>query len=340
MRQFKLAVLVVAVLVAPAVWGQAEGVNAAERSLAVNPHTPVSSDGSTVAVERWSDFMQGVDSFEGTASEGFADDSQAESSGREETAEEVWELVQHGPLPSRFGQETVIGADTRVRVNPTTVLPYKQIGLLTFNQPGGSFICTAWLIGKNTVATAGHCVYGDGTGVGPRQWSTNVKFYAGRNGALSPYGVCSARTLYSVAGWTGGAGDERYDYGAVKLNCTVGNTVGWFGFWWQAASLTGLVETISGYPGDKPFGQQWRSSNFPIVATETRQVFYKNDTAGGMSGAPVFQPARVGAFCTGRCAFAIHAYGLHNGGNHQFNNHGSRIVQAVFNNLIAWRNAP
>jgi glutamyl endopeptidase len=340
MRQFKIAVLALAVLSAPAVWGQAEGENAAERSSRINPHTPVSSDGSAVAVERWSDFMSGVDGVEGTASEGFADDSQAEFSGREETAEEVWALLEHRPLPSPLGQETVIGADTRVRVNPTTVSPYKRIGLVTFTQPGGSFICTAWLIGKDTVATAGHCVFGNGAiAGGARVWSTNVRFYAGRNGALSPYGVCSARRLYSVVGWTGGGGDERYDYGAIKLNCNVGNTVGTFGFWWQAASLTGLVETISGYPGDKPFGQQWRSSNFPIVATETRQVFYKNDTFGGMSGSPVFQPNRVGSFCQGLCAMAIHAYGLHNGGNHAPNNHGTRIVQAVFNNLIAWRNA-
>jgi glutamyl endopeptidase len=56
---------------------------------------------------------------------------------------------------------------------------------------------------------------------------SSFRIYPGRDGALSPYGVCTARTLFSVIGWTVSA-NEEYDYGAVKLNCTVGNTVGWF----------------------------------------------------------------------------------------------------------------
>lgn len=83
-------------------------------------------------------------------------------------------------------------------------------------------------------------------------------------------------------------GDETYDYGSLKLNCTVGNTVGWFGFWWQSASLAGYSTTIQGYPGDKPFGQQWRGDNVTrtVAVSQDRQVFYQNDTAGGMSGSP------------------------------------------------------
>ena len=52
-----------------------------------------------------------------------------------------------------------------------------------------------------------------------------------------------------MTGWTVSA-NEEYDYGAVKLNCTVGNTVGWFGI--TSADPTNFPSIVGGYPGDKP----------------------------------------------------------------------------------------
>jgi glutamyl endopeptidase len=158
--------------------------------------------------------------------------------------------------------------------------------------------------------------------------------YPGCNGAAQPFGSCTARRLHTVSEWANGA-DKRFDYGAIRLNCNVGNTTGWFGFFTQSASLNGLTETISGYPGDKPL-TQWRSTD-RIRVTQANQVFYLNDTIGGMSGSPVYTNRAGG----GVCAMAIHAYGFpHATGPHTTHNHGTRITQAVFNNLVAWRNAP
>jgi glutamyl endopeptidase len=281
---------------------------------------------------------RGVEGFEGFAANGVADDSYAEPVGGEQSAEEVWALVQHQAIASSIPTQTILGADGRTRVSATTTFPARAIGLVTFTQRGLNFFCSGWLINKNTVATAGQCLYGDGGLGGARVWSTNVRFYPGRNGSTSPYGSCAARNLYSVTGWTVNA-NERYDYGAIKLNCTIGNTTGWFGFWWQSTSLNGTGETVAGYPGDKPFGQQWKAAG-SVGATETLQVFYNNDTAAGQSGSPVYQPARSGPYCSGACALAIHAYGLHGSGNHATRNHGTRITQSVFNNLVYWRNLP
>jgi glutamyl endopeptidase len=222
-------------------------------------------------------------------------------------------------VPNQSAIETVIPPDGRFRIFGTTSYPYRAIAHITSSIGG----CTGWLINRNTVVTAGHCLHNG-------RWATNVRVYPGRNGSSAPYGFCTARRLYSVVGWTVSR-NRDYDYGAIKLNCTVGTRTGWFGFRWQSASLTGQPSYISGYPGDKPFGTQWRH-NDRVRITQTRRLYYANDTFGGMSGSPVWNG---NAGCN-PCGIAIHAYGLDGTG---FNG-GTRITQAVFNNLVAWRNAP
>jgi glutamyl endopeptidase len=219
--------------------------------------------------------------------------------------------------------EVIIGMDTRERLY-TTPYPTRAKVLITFT--GGR--CSGTMIGANTVATAGHCVHTGGTG-GAWRPVASFRIYPGRDGTSAPYGVCTARTLYSVVGWTTSA-NEEYDYGAIKLNCSVGNTVGWFGM--TTATPTNFPSIVGGYPGDKPL-TQWQGSD-RVRALSTRQAFYRNDTIGGMSGSAVWHDGN------GPYMYAIHAYGTHGSGNHALYNHGTRLVTAVFNNLVAWRNAP
>lgn len=285
-----------------------------------DPNTAVASDGSTYTAPEANTKLRGVNSFAGTGVAGNGAEGVAPA--------ESGTTVEH----AANGQETVIGTDNRVQITGTTTFPYRAVVHITRD---GNGWCTGWLINANTVATAGHCVAPGGTGA---FYGGTFRVFPGRNGASTPYGSCTARRLHSVSGWVS-SGDERYDYGSLKLNCTVGNSTGWFGFWWQSASLTGLSTTISGYPGDKAFGTMWRSTD-QVRVTQDRQIFYLNDTAGGMSGSPVYQNRASGsAYCVGQCSMAIHAYGLHGGSPHSTNNHGTRITEAVFNNLISWRNA-
>jgi glutamyl endopeptidase len=299
----------------------------------IDPHTPVSSDG-TVSPRPEAAMSSAVsESFEGfgpalTRIGAQFDETGAVVDGAEEvteSAQDVWALWQAGAdSPRGLWGGSIIGTDSRTLVSPTTVFPARAIGLVTFT---GGF-CTGWLIGKDTVVTAGHCVHSGGSG---GTWRTNVRFYPGRNGSSSPYGSCTARLLHSVTGWTGSA-DERYDYGSIKLNCTVGNTTGWFGFFSQSATLTGLPTIVAGYPDDKPL-TQWKATG-TVAVTQDRQLFYKNDTRPGQSGSPVYYN-RSGC---GICSMAIHAYGVHGSSPHSTNNHGTRIISAVYNNLLAWKN--
>jgi len=130
-----------------------------------------------------------------------------------------------------------------------------------------------------------------------------------------------------VTGWTSSAsGNENYDYGAILLPNNLGSTTGWFGFGvYSDTDLRGAVGNISGYPGDKPAGTQWYDAR-RIDSVNSRKVFYDIDTAGGQSGSAVYR--LIGGH---RYAFAIHAYGG------ATTNSGTRIITAVYNNMVAWK---
>src|SRR3954453_7510559 len=143
----------------------------------------------------------------------------------------------------------IIGTDDRVRVTPTTSYPARATVLINRN---GSLHCTGWMVGRDTLVPARHCVPTAGS-AGP--WSTNLPFRPGSHGNTAPYGTCLSRGTWAFNGWLNSA-NSQYDGAIIKLDCTVGDTVGWYGMWWQTASLTGLGTTVEGYPGDK-LSQQW-----------------------------------------------------------------------------------
>lgn len=218
-------------------------------------------------------------------------------------------------LPSLSGEskdkkEVIIGADSRMQVY-TTMYPTRTTALI--GSSAGQ--CTGWFIGKDTVVTAGHCVHSGGTG---GKWYSNFKIYPGYTGIKAPYGYCSAKKAYSTDGWTSNKNDN-YDYGILKLNCTVGDKVGWFGFQ-NLSSVASVPTIINGYPGDKP-KTQWVSADRVRSYTSYR-ISYKNDTYGGMSGSPVWYEAGSGPYCIG----------IHTLGSSSINS-GTRINTSVFNNL-------
>ncbi len=226
------------------------------------------------------------------------------------------------------GQESVIGVDSRVRITNTTAYPSRAIAYLVVTFSNGSRgSCTGWYIGPGVLATAGHCVYGR-----PGGWARYINVYPGRNGNLAPYGYTTKRRVWSVTGWTS-SGDWNYDYGAIQTNTYKGNTVGWFGFFWQSSNVFSGVYNVRGYPGDKPAGTLWTMAGY-VSPVWTRKLFYRMDTAGGQSGSPLYQNRAAGPYGAG-----IHAYGAYTIGNYQYNS-ATRITQAAFNNLVAWRNYP
>lgn len=230
--------------------------------------------------------------------------------------------------------ESVIGTDSRTKVTTTTVYPSRAIAYLYIvfpNNAAGS--CTGWFIDPNTLATAGHCVYSKGDG----GWAKSIKVYPGANGNSAPYGYTVSKKLWSVTGWTTSTNWE-YDYGAIQTTSSLGTTVGWFGLRWQSSNTFSGSYTVRGYPGDKPYRTMWTMSGSVYgfqYNSAYRKLWYKMDTAGGQSGSPVYHVYNSSC-CYG---VAIHAYGASTISGSSYNS-GTRITQAVYNNLVAWKNAP
>ena len=302
----------------------------------MDPHRPISSDGSVLPAPGRVDvtFEKG---FRGLGPTFDRSDVPFEETGAmldgaeklEEPAEDGVNLFDFSALKVLRGG-SIIGADNRTRVHPTTTYPARAVVLITYD--GGR--CSGWLYGNNIVATAGHCVNSGGSDGSGGNWRTNIRVYPGRDGnSFAPFGSCGAKRLFSVDGWINQS-DERYDYGAIKLDCTVGDTTGWFGYHSQPAGLKNMSTTLPGYPGDKPL-TQWQSTG-QVDVTRANQIFYMNDAIAGQSGGPVYFNR---AFCGGPCAMAIHAYGLHGSPPHSEFNHGTRITEEVFDNLYAWKKA-
>ncbi|MBY0279340.1 serine protease [Candidatus Binatia bacterium] len=225
------------------------------------------------------------------------------------------------------GIESIIDTDERHQVSDTTLFPFRAIVSLEIASVNGNFICSGFFIDADTVATAGHCVYGSGLG----GWATSITAYPGRNGAAAPYGSATSVAMFAPDEWVDSE-DEHFDYGAIKLDTALGETVGWLGYGVKVddAMIKRNIR-IFGYPADKPAGTMWGTKR-SIKAVEPEKIYYKIDTFGGQSGSPVY--GKVSNACQ-TCAFGIHAYGT-GGGLYPASNSGTRVTSDVFANLAFW----
>lgn len=228
-------------------------------------------------------------------------------------------------------------SDRRYLISNPATFPNSAMVVLTMKNGTGSYRCSGFLISPNTVATAGHCLFFQGSGLTQRGWAYDVRVYPGYTGSSAPFGSCGARRLYSVQGWLNNPPSAEYDYGVVKLDCNVGNSTGWLGYRWQSASLNGLPVHIQGYPPDKGWSQ-WGDDG-SVVRTDANLIYSSGSITNGFEGAPIFdnglyavaifqQTRRLPATCQGDvCTITSADYSW-----------GTRITSSVFNNLQYWSN--
>lgn len=200
-----------------------------------------------------------------------------------------YETGRVGVEPGWYIPFSVIGDDDRVVITDTTTFPERAIVQILFDDGfGGRSLCSGAMISEDTVLTAAHCIH-SGTVAG-RAFS-NFRVLPGRNRGAAPFGICSARSAYLLRGWTEAPNEleaRYFDLGALKLDCEIGERTGWLGVRSVSNQDLGLPTKVQGYAADKsPPGRQWTSEDTLRVLGDLKG-FYKNDTYGGTSGAPVF----------------------------------------------------
>jgi hypothetical protein len=177
--------------------------------------------------------------------------------------------------------------------DPITVNPKSTIGKLFFTLNGSNFVCSASVIGRSTLATAGHCV-SDGAG----HFSTNTSFCPSyRDGASTTRGCWSVITRTTSSRWHTLA-DPDYDYACMVTATTgtvvankIGNVTGWLGRAWNFSPAQ--AERTFGYPQAAPFtglrlmttaSTDWYSFAF-VAGLQTSKII-GSDLTGGSSGGP------------------------------------------------------
>jgi hypothetical protein len=164
-------------------------------------------------------------------------------------------------------------------------------GKLFFSFGASNFVCSASVIGRSTIATAGHCV-SNGAGT----FATNVLFCPSYNqGGPNTSRGCWATVSLTTSGAWHSSGDPDFDYacGVTAVTGTViankiGNITGWAGRGWNWVDVPVIT---FGYPQAAPFGGtiiqqtasvEWYNVDF-TAGTQVSKVI-GSDLTGGASG--------------------------------------------------------
>jgi hypothetical protein len=165
-------------------------------------------------------------------------------------------------------------------------------GKLFFTLSGTNYVCSATVIGRSVVATAGHCV-SSGSGV----WATNMSFCPGYNqaGPMSGVGCWGVRGRATTGRWHFNS-DTDYDFACLITNLTgternseIGVVTGGAGY---AFNFPSSQPTVAfGYPAGTPFGgktiQQVVSAEWyeaDMVSGGQKSKYIGSDMTGGSSG--------------------------------------------------------
>jgi len=205
--------------------------------------------------------------------------------------EDGYAQPQHGSKPSNPRTGPYGPFQRWTEFDSITVYPKSTHGKLFFSLNGSNFVCSATVIHRNTLITAGHCnSSGNGT------FATNRLFCPSyRNGQHATRGCWTVINSKTSANWHTN-GDPDYDYACLitqktgtKVANQIGNVTGWLGRAWNW-SHSQAVKTF-GYPAASPFNgnrlittasTEWYDHHFRSGGQVSKLI--GSDLTGGSSG--------------------------------------------------------
>ena len=186
-----------------------------------------------------------------------------------------------------------IGAPWPGATNQAPVTTTGRVFFTTHN--GENWSCSGSTVnsaGRDSVITAGHCVYGSLGGEVPGEgWHTNWIFVPDYDNGYAPYGVWTARQLWIPTNYYNNQ-DEGDDIGGAVINTNVYgqhivNVVGGQGMAWNYPNNEFVYDF--GYPAGAPFNgatlQYCTGSEFNWTGISSTMGLPCNFT-GGSSGGP------------------------------------------------------
>jgi glutamyl endopeptidase len=200
----------------------------------------------------------------------------------------------------------IIGQDTRVRINDTSVAPFKyvcQIRIGTdFERPINSG--TGFVIGPRTVLTAAHVVFGYDVG---KIWVIPARNSLAKK--PNPFGIYAATDyILSKNNYKPAEDDSTSnDYAIIHLHEDISLENINYGHWGLKPNSTDQIGSsfltskylpedvgiqkinICGYPKDKGGNMQYLSYNKTLrFNKEKTELYYLNDIIEGTSGSPIW----------------------------------------------------
>jgi V8-like Glu-specific endopeptidase len=183
--------------------------------------------------------------------------------------------------------------DSLVSADDTVNSEKRIAGHFAFVLDGGSYRCTASLISRSILVTAGHCVHGGGAN---GNFISAGAFYPARTGRKGfPYGSAPAIGVIATTGWqTEGELDKGYDVALVVLGKTsgsskkqMGDVVGWFSFCSRNCLKSYNYLTQLGYPHNYYSGLKMTiSQHLELSSPSGGDYIYGSGMQGGSSGGP------------------------------------------------------
>lgn len=194
-----------------------------------------------------------------------------------------------------------------VAVSRSTLFPLPSIVRITLRknpiaEPNAYSTCTGWLVESDRLITAAHCLH---QGRGGTFYPISTYRMTARANS-SPLPTCRAVSLAINTGWsdiTRTDDPARWDYGAIKLNCTVGSNTGWMGFWYSVGQdhPWRQLGEATGYAGPNDSYELYRTQGERIVEND-QTIIFTNAATAGMSGGPRWN--QTNPTC-GACAHAV-----------------------------------